>query len=99
MTCVDWSTCNGFRLKVGDHVKLTESSTVLDADLIDAQYNWDNRMFDMLGNIYEVRSVQNNNRVITIDSPNGEQNGEWFFPKISFTYTNIHHGIIMTMFV
>ena len=91
MTCVDWSTCTGIRLKVGDHVKLTDSSTVLQQDLFDAFFNWDNRMLNMIGNIYEVRSLRNNNRVVGrvvgIDSPNGEQNGIWLFPKISFTCT------------
>ena len=76
----DWSICHGILLKVGDNVKLTDSESVLKSELSKVGYGWEEEMKDMLGKVYEVLSGTND-IVVALNSPNGEQNGKWYFPK------------------
>ena len=78
-----WGICPFSLPKEGHFVKLTNSETVLKSELSKVGYRWENEMTDMLGKVFEVLPGSNNDhRVVAFKSPNGEQNGKWYFPKI-----------------
>ena len=77
--------------KVGDRVRLTESETVLKSELSKVGYGWEDEMKFMLGKVYEVL-LGTNDIVVALNSPNGEQNGKWFFPKTAI-YCHSEAGI------
>ena len=85
----NWSICQGILPKIGDYVQLTHSETVLKSELMDYGFDWQDEMKAMLGKVYEVLSVPKEvlsgtmDRIVALNSPNGEQNGKWFFPKIA----------------
>ena len=86
-----WSICHSIQPKVGDNVKLTDSETVLKSELSKVGYGWEDEMKFMLGKVYEVL-LGTNDIVVALNSPNGEQNGKWFFPKTAI-YCHSEAGI------
>ena len=55
---------------------------------------WNNLMYNMLGKKYSVLGIYANN-VIALPSPDGSQNGKWYFSKsvVCKHGKTIHYGI------
>lgn len=73
--------------KVGDRVVLssvTDMGDVKKSFLNTSHYIWDDRMIPMLGKQYpvlEVVSDENGIPMLGLPSPDGSQNGKWYFPE------------------
>ena len=84
---IDWGRCRGDLPKIGDIVKLTNSATFLYYEFLKVGHLWYDEMNNtMLGKVYKVLE-RPKNTTVTLPSPNGEQNGKWYFPK-SAVYCN-----------
>ena len=70
-------------ISVGDLVVLSPSESIVRRSLELIGYRWDNEMDPMLGKSYSVFEVLDND-VIAIESPDGSQDGKWYFHRSAF---------------
>ena len=70
--------------KVGDVVLLSPSEDIVRDSFDEIDYIWDDLMIDMLGNPYFVLEVLEGGDIIAIESPDGSQDGKWYFSSTVF---------------
>ena len=67
-------------LNVGDEVVLSKSEFEVKQSFNLINYNWSDKMRKMLGKKLKVLAVLEND-IIALPSPDGSQNGKWYFLK------------------
>ena len=70
-------------MKIGDKVILLNSESEVREKLSESGYGWDDQMLGMLGKEFTILAVGHNSNsdAIAIPSPDGSQNGMWYFPN------------------
>ena len=83
-------------IHVGDLVSLNEDKAFVKSEFAKLNFNWDDLegkpikfiwddfMTPMLGNPFKVLPkliAKNHPEIIALPSPDGSQNGQWYFPK------------------
>ena len=63
---------------VGDVVVLSDSESEVKESFNAINYNWSNRMRNMLGKKHTVVAASKNG-IIALRSPDGSQDGKWYF--------------------
>ena len=66
---------------MGDVVLLSPFEDIVRDSFDEIDYIWDDLMIDMLGNQYFVLEVLDRGNIIAIESPDGSQDGKWYFPR------------------
>ena len=67
-------------LNIGDLVILSESESKVKESFYRTKYVWDDEMKYMLGKEWRVLAVLKND-IIALPSPDGSQNGKWYFHR------------------
>ena len=70
-------------MKIGDKVVLLNSESEVKKKLSESGYRWSDQMLGKLGKEFTILGVwqYSNYDIIAIPSPDGSQNGMWYFPK------------------
>ena len=85
---------------MGDRVVLSASESAVRDSFDSIPYHWDDLMIHMLGNTYPVLAVLNGG-IIAIPSPDGAQEGKWYFSLSTFTlisgkrYKLLSHSLLL----
>ena len=65
-------------LHVGDVVRMSNFKSVVEKSFEGTPYAWSDQMRSMLGKDFKVLEIREDG-IIGLPSPNGQQNGKWFF--------------------
>ena len=86
-----------------DVVFLHEDEAFVKSEFAKINFVWDDQMTSMLGNTYKVLPkfiARGNTEIIALPSPDGSQNGQWYFPKSvitkigTYTHPTPHFAIL-----
>ena len=80
-------------MQEGDVVLLHSSEAFVKSEFTQINFVWDNQMRSMLGNKYKVLRkfiAKNDPEIIALPSPDGSQNGQWYFPTSVITKIGTH---------
>ena len=70
-------------LEVGDVVRMSNFKSVVEKSFEGTSYAWNDQMKSMLGKDFPILEVREDG-IIGLPSPNGQQNGKWFFHRRAF---------------
>ena len=80
-------------MQEGDVVLLHSSEAFVKSEFTQINFVWDTQMRSMLGNKYKVLPkfiAKNDPEVVALPSPDGSQNGQWYFPTSVITKIGTH---------
>ena len=80
----------------GDRVILSSSETKVKEGFEKTNFVWNDKMRNMLGKKFRVLEVLEND-IIAIPSPDGSQDGKYYFPKsvLQLTGETISYGVLV----
>ena len=90
-------------IQEGDLVILHKDENFVQSEFEKINFIWDDQMTSMLGNTYKVLPKfisRGNTEIIALPSPDGSQNGQWYFPKSvitkigTYTHPTPHFAIL-----
>ena len=68
-------------MEEGDIVFLTTSEFAVKQEFAKVNYIWNDQMKGMLGKRFPILEILEDGDIIALPSPDGSQNGKWYFPK------------------
>ena len=83
-------------------VILNENGAFVKSEFAKINFIWHDLMTSMLGNTYKVLSkfsARNDSEIIALPSPDGSQNGQWYFPKSAITKIGTLIHILLPTFL
>ena len=81
-------------LKVGDVVRISNFKSVVEKSFEGTSHAWSDQMRSMLGKDFPILEIRDGG-IIALPSPNGQQNGKWYFHQRAVRKISGKSGIII----